>query len=88
MQYIKLDFGKHDGLTIPAILFKDADWFYWAYEQKLFVRDETLKAEADDLYSKSRKIKIPPENGLDRIAEYMPPGAMSKRSGKSSPESS
>ena len=34
--WIPLDFGKHEGLTIPEIIFIDPGWFYWALFMKLF----------------------------------------------------
>ena len=30
MKWTTLTFGKHDGKTLPEIIIKDADWFFWA----------------------------------------------------------
>jgi hypothetical protein len=32
MYWTKLNFGKHKGLTLPQVILKDADWFFYAYE--------------------------------------------------------
>ena len=36
MSWIKLEFGKHRGLTLPQIMFCDADYFFWAYATGVF----------------------------------------------------
>jgi len=58
-----LRFGKYEGNTLPWIILKDADWFYWAFGKNLFRgrQDE----EAAEIGRKSCSIKIPksdPEN--------------------------
>jgi len=62
-KWSELRFGRHHGKTLPQVLVTDPDWFLWV------VRDNILKyqyaAEAEILYKKSRRIRIPkpdPEN--------------------------
>ncbi len=61
--WTSLRFGKHEGNTLPWIILKDPDWFYWAFGKNLFRGrpDE----EAAEIGRKPCSIKIPksdPEN--------------------------
>ena len=62
----KLEFGKHDGKTLPQVVLSDPDWFFWVVDNGVF--DHTppaLQAEAKDVLRKATRIKIPkpdPEN--------------------------
>ena len=58
-----LRFGKYEGYSLPWIILKDPDWFYWAFGKNLF--RERLDEEAAEIGRKSCSIKIPksdPEN--------------------------
>lgn len=68
--WTELNFGKHKGKTLPQIMFNDPDWFYWAYEQKVFQKKGDLQFEADDIYKKSISIKIPQTGEYKLVAEY------------------
>lgn len=61
--------GKHKGLTLPQIIFKDADWFFWAYENKVFKGNVAL--EAANLNRKARLIKVPDRYGENVGVEYI-----------------
>ncbi|ATF13633.1 hypothetical protein A616_17095 [Brevibacillus brevis X23] len=75
MNWTQLNFGKHEGSTLPQVLFKDPDWFYWAHvTQKLFDTRGHLKLEAEEAYRKSRNIKIPE----GKMAEYVFDGMRGK----------
>jgi hypothetical protein len=55
----KLEFGKHDGKTLPQVVLSDPDWFFWAIDNG--VLDHTppaLRAEAKDVLRKATRIKI------------------------------
>ncbi|MFA1738985.1 hypothetical protein [Lysinibacillus fusiformis] len=68
MSWTVLDFGKkHKGKTLPQILFNDPDWFYWAYEEGV-LKGKVPHNEVQEIYGKSRNIKIPQE---DHHAEFV-----------------
>ena len=50
MEWTKLNFGKHEGKTLPQIMFIDADWFFWGWEKKIFNDKGQLKKEAEELF--------------------------------------
>ena len=61
--WTSLKFGKYEGNTLPWIILKDPDWFYWAFGKNLF--RGRLDEEAAEAGRKSCSIKIPksdPEN--------------------------
>ncbi len=63
MKSTTLTFGKYAGLSLPQIILRDADWFFWALRKGVFW--DRLADEADDLARKAKRIKIPkpdPEN--------------------------
>ena len=68
MPWTPLGFGKHSELTLPQILFKDPDWFFWAMENRVFSTRVTLP-EANDINRKARNITIP-DQYPDHIAQY------------------
>jgi hypothetical protein len=70
MPWTPLWFGKHKGRTIPQILFKDPDWFFWAVEKNIFRDKGTLKKEAAKVKKRACAIKIPGSNKRDLVAEY------------------
>ncbi len=43
----ELTFGKHKGKTLPQVLFADPEYFFWAYEERVFKGG--LAAEAEEL---------------------------------------
>jgi hypothetical protein len=62
----KLEFGKHDGKTLPQVVLSDPDWFFWAIDNGVFDHiPPALRAEAKHVLRKATRIKIPkpdPEN--------------------------
>lgn len=70
MPWTKLTFGRYKGKTLPQILFRDPDWFFWAVEQDLFQKDVALKREATILHVRARSIRIPGKDGQEFVADY------------------
>jgi hypothetical protein len=68
MYWSKLWFGRHKGKTLPQVVFKDPDWFFWAMEDKIF-RGKILN-EAREIYRKSQSIRIPKNGSKKLVAEY------------------
>jgi hypothetical protein len=68
MYWSKLCFGKHKEKTLPQIAFKDPDWFFWAMEDTIF-KGKILN-EAQEIYRKSRSIRIPKNGSKKLVAEY------------------
>lgn len=68
MVWTQLGFGEHRGKTLPQILFKDPDWFFWAYEKNIFKPD--IKGEAFRIHPRATSIRIPASHGLDVEVEY------------------
>lgn len=71
-----VDFGKWSGkgLTLPQIIVKDPDWFFWAMEKNVF--SGPLASQAKKLDRRARAIKLPPEMAADHEVQYvfMPDG--------------
>jgi len=63
-----LRFGKYEGNTLPCIILKDPDWFYWAFGKKLF--RGRLDEEAAEIGRKSCSIKIPKSDPQNWRIEY------------------
>jgi hypothetical protein len=66
MTWTTLSFGRHEGKTLPQIIFDDPDWFFWVLPGLY----GPLKTEADDLARKASKIKIPRKNLSKWCVEY------------------
>lgn len=71
MTWNYLSFGRHKGKTLPQVLWIDPDWFFWALDKNAFANRPLLKSEADDLYSKARRIRIPDGIVDDPEVEYL-----------------
>ena len=59
-------FGKYAGKTLPEIIARDLDWFFWVLP-KLYGK---LSDEAQDLARKARAIRIPKKHGKKLEVEY------------------
>ena len=59
----------HHNRTLPEVMFKDPDWFFFLYFNKKFYRD--LLDEVEDVYLKACHIRIPGNEGGDLVAEYV-----------------
>jgi len=68
MKWSVIDFGKYRGKSLPQIIFKDADWFFHAYENGYF--NEVVTQEADEICRRARSIRIPQRNGQKMLVEY------------------
>ena len=65
-----LDFGRHEGKTLPQIMFADPDWFFWAYASGAFNGDPLLKKEAEEIHAKSTAIQVPQRGEGKMVVEY------------------
>lgn len=62
--------GKHNGRSLPEILFHDADYFYWALESGCFDGPEYYQ-QSRDVDLKSRRIRVPQLSDEEHwMAEY------------------
>jgi hypothetical protein len=68
MDWTTLNFGKHEGKSLPQIIISDPDWFFWALAHGVFTG--TLVAEAEDLVEKATAIKIPKRHSKRWRVEY------------------
>ncbi len=55
MIWTTLTYGKYKGKTLPQIIFVDADWFFWACEQKAYGNIPPLEFKI--LFERATKIK-------------------------------
>lgn len=78
MDWTAVDIGNYRGTgkILPQVVFDDPDWFFWAYQEGVF--KGALAAEAEHVYWRARRIRVPPRDGLARVAEY----TTSSRTGK------
>ena len=66
MQWSVLSFSKYEGKTLPEIIVRDIDWFFWMLP-KLYGR---FGEEAQELARKARAIKNPGSFGKNMEVEY------------------
>ena len=72
MSWTKLWFGKHDGKTLPQVLFADPDWFFWAMEDGVFDGKRGLADDARVVNWRARRIRVPTSaNGVPQEVEYL-----------------
>ena len=69
MGWTELMFGKHEGKTLPQIVFADTDWFFWAYEAGVLDRHGTMD-EAKSVCRRATRIRIPQDGVEKLVAEY------------------
>jgi len=69
MNWTVLTFGKHAGKTLPQVVVADPDWFYNAIEKIFFEGKGKIFDEAQEVYHKSKRIRIPQNNGGKKV-EY------------------
>ena len=69
MNWTNINFGKHKGKTLPQVILDDPDWFFWAYENKVF--KGALSFEAQEVYRRARSIRVPQRNGQRMLVEYV-----------------
>jgi hypothetical protein len=66
MSWSVVPFGKYKGKTLPEIIVRDLDWFFWMLP-KFYGR---IAEEAQDLARKARAIKIPNSYRSNCEVEY------------------
>jgi hypothetical protein len=66
MHWTPVPFGKHEGKTLPEIIVRDADWFFWILPN-LYGR---LAEEAQEVARRARTIKPPRRDGKRLEVEY------------------
>jgi hypothetical protein len=66
MSWSVVQFGRYRGKTLPEIIFRDLDWFFWMLP-KLYGK---LGTEARELEQKARAIKIPKRHWKEFEVEY------------------
>ncbi len=66
MRWAIVPFGRYKGRTLPEILVRDLDWFFWVLP-KLYGK---LADEAQELARKVRSIKIPKSKKGKLVVEY------------------
>ena len=66
MRWTRVPFGRHKGKTLPEIIVRDLDWFFWALPN-LYGR---LAYEAQELARKVRAIKVPKSDKGKLEVEY------------------
>jgi len=65
-------FKKFKGRTLPEILFKDPDWFFYLTEIRAFKNIPSIREEAEVIYHKACNVKIPHTKIKDPVVEYIP----------------
>jgi hypothetical protein len=68
-RWTRLSTTKHKGKTLPQVVFDDPDYFFWAYEHKVF-RGE-LSIQAEEVYKKARHIKVPQRGEGKQVVLYL-----------------
>ena len=66
MSWSVVPFGRHRGKTLPEIILRDLDWFFWMLP-KLYGK---LGMEARDLARKAQAVKIPKAQRRECEVEY------------------
>ena len=66
MPWTIVPFGKYEGKTLPEIVLRDLDWFFWVLP-KLYGK---LADEAQELASKARAIRVPKSGKGKLEVEY------------------
>ena len=63
-----MPFGKYAGRTLPQILFKDADYFFWLLREG--VLKGALATESEQLARKACRIRIPRQPAEAFVVDY------------------
>jgi hypothetical protein len=66
MRWSAVPFGKYHGKTLPEIIVRDLDWFFWVVP-KLYGK---IAEEAQELARRAQAIKIPQRGGKRLEVEY------------------
>lgn len=71
MNWTKLRGSKHDGKTLPQVMFSDPDFFFWGYEKGTLGSLWIPEREVEDIFKKACSIKIPECRVEDPVVEYV-----------------
>ncbi len=71
MPWTPLNFGKYKDKTLPQVVLMDPDWFFWAWEEKIFQDKPIYLREVEDIFRKSTHIKVPQRGGEKIVVEYV-----------------
>lgn len=71
MPWSQSKFERHEGKTLPQIIFSDPDWFFWAMEKGESFYWGKLKQEAAEIDRRARRIRIPNNEAGLLQAEYI-----------------
>jgi hypothetical protein len=66
-----INFGRHEGKSLPQILLCDPDWFFWAMDSGVFENRANLLPEATRLTFMAKHIKIPRPNPREWQISYV-----------------
>ncbi|HEV7927526.1 MAG TPA: hypothetical protein VGR14_19400 [Verrucomicrobiae bacterium] len=69
MKWTKLMFGRHYRKTLPEVVFRDSDWFFWAYQIGV-LEINGMQEEAELVSGRATRIRIPQQLGEKLVAEY------------------
>jgi hypothetical protein len=69
MSWSTVNFGMHEGPSLPQIILRDANYFFWALNKKNVFKGR-MAYEAEDLAVKARAIKIPERHPERWLVEY------------------
>ena len=64
-----LDFGRHYRLTLSQVVFRDPDYFFWAYEGGVLA-SHGYGSRAAGIYERATHIRIPRMGPEPWVAEY------------------
>jgi uncharacterized protein (DUF3820 family) len=64
-----MPFGKYEGRTLPQVLFKDPDYFFWLLRKGFL--NGALAIQAKQLAKKACRIKIPREPAEAFVVDYL-----------------
>lgn len=68
MKWTSFSTRKYQDITLPQLLFKDADYFFWAEDAGVF--RSGLAEEVREIYSRATSIRIP-ARFPEHIAQYV-----------------
>ena len=71
MAWSTINFVKHEGKTLPQVLFSDPDWFFWAMKNDVFKNKGALETEAAVICHRATRIRIPNNNNGHLKVEYV-----------------
>jgi hypothetical protein len=63
-----LAMGRHRGFSLPQIIFRDADWFFWAWGKGVFTGRYPEAHEAKRIYDRATRVRIP---NAELVVEYL-----------------